>query len=143
MHKPIPDPDDPLTRPYWQAAASDQLRIQQCQVCKRFHHPPTPICWHCHSEQLDFVPVNGRGTIYSFTIVRDQRNPAFDDLMPYPVARIELDDAPGVFIVANIVGADLADIAVDKPVDVVFETITDGVKIPQFRLRSSSRERAA
>lgn len=135
--KPIPDPDDPLTQPYWAAAARGELRVQRCDDCGAYHHPPTPMCWTCQSEQLSFVPMTGRGSIYSFTVVRDQRNPAFDLLMPYVVARVALDDAPGIHIVTNIVDARIDEVAVDRPVEVVFETIAEGVKIPQFRLRQT------
>lgn len=136
--KPIPDPHDPITRPYWDAAARDELRIQQCGACKQYHHPPVGICWHCQSTDLAFVPVSGRGTVYTYTIVRDQRIPAFDKHMPFVLGRVELEDAPGILLLTSILGLPVDQVRIGMPVEVEFEPIAEGVKIPQFRVTGSA-----
>ncbi len=133
--KPIPDPDDPLTGPFWAGANQKRLLIQRCEQCARFHHPPVGICKDCLSTDLTFVEVTGDGHVYSFAVVKDQRIPAFDALVPYVVASVELDDAPGVFLQTNLPGTPIDGVRSGLAVTVDFEEISPGVNIPQFRPR--------
>lgn len=131
--KPVPDTGDPLTAPFWAAAAEERLVVQKCSDCSTWHHPPVGLCPRCLSDRLEFVPVSGRGTVYSFVIVKDQRLPAFDNLMPYVLASVQLDDAPGVMMLSNIPGTANDQVRHGMAVQVAFEQIAPGVKIPQFR----------
>lgn len=131
--KPVPDQHDPLTRPFWLAANERRLVIQQCQTCRRFYHPPVGLCWDCQSPDLLFTEVSGAGQVYSFAVVRDQRQSAFDALVPYVVATVSLDDAPGVFLRSNLPGTAIEDVTSGMAVRVDFEEIAPGVNIPQFR----------
>ena len=140
LAKPIPDKNNPITRPYWEGAANDQLRIQRCESCGHHHHPPVAICWHCQSTNLTFDAVSGRGKVYTFTVVHDQRNPIFDRYTPFVLVRVELDDAPGVVVLASLVGAKTDQVKIGTAVQVEFESIADGVKIPQFRLVGEAGE---
>ncbi|RWE16587.1 MAG: hypothetical protein EOS41_32075, partial [Mesorhizobium sp.] len=94
---PVPDQNDRLSAPFWKAANSRRLALQRCDNCREFHHPPVGLCPHCLSAKLSFTEVSGRGQVYSWAIVRNQRIAAFEDKVPYIVATIELNDAPGVF----------------------------------------------
>ena len=78
--------------------------------------------------------MSGRGRVYSFAIVKDQRLPAFDELMPYPLAYIELDDAPGVVLLTNLPGTPVDEVRTGLPVEVEFEEIAPGTFIPQFHV---------
>ena len=51
--------------------------------------------------------------------------------VPFIVARIALDDAPGVIITSNVVGCDVDDIEFGDKVQVTFEH-QDDVYIPLF-----------
>ena len=130
---PIPDLNDRQTRPFWQAANKGELVIQQCQSCRTFHHPPVALCADCLSDRLEFTRVSGKGRVYSWAIIRDQRIAAFDSKIPYIVASVELDDAPGITLPSNMPGTSFDAMRHGMPVEVVFEKIADGVSIPQFR----------
>lgn len=131
--KPVPDPDDALTKPFWEGANAGKLVVQNCENCGKFHHPPVGLCWNCLSTSLLFQQVSGRGRVHSFAVVKDQRLPAFDALMPYVVAAVNLDDAPGVILLSNIPGTPIAEVHLGMAVAVEFEEIAPGVSIPQFR----------
>jgi uncharacterized protein len=131
--KPSPAPDE-LTRPYWDAAAHGRLEIQRCRGCKRYHHPPTSMCFECGSEDLGFEPVSGHGTIYTYTITHDARNPAFAAIQPYAIVWVELDEQPRLRIVANMPGTPTGDLRIGAPVEVFFEDLTPSLALPQFRL---------
>jgi uncharacterized OB-fold protein len=132
--KPIPYPDDPVTQPFWAAARENRLAIQHCNTCGCAYHPPVGLCENCASDDLGVREVSGRGSIYSYTIVHSQRVPAFDRLTPFVIGRVELEDAPGVFVIANLLSDDGTEPSIGQAVMVEFEEISAGVKLPQFRL---------
>jgi hypothetical protein len=122
------------TRPFWAACRRHQLVVQRCTACAAFRHPPTPVCWRCRSFAHEWVPVSGRGTIFSFAVVHRAFLPALEAAVPYTVIVVALDDAPGVRLVSNLVeGAP----AVGRPVEVLFEDVTPEVTLPRFRVRGA------
>lgn len=130
--KPIPDQDDPMTKPFWEAANRGQLVVQQCQSCQKYHQWPVGLCPNCLSDDLSYVEVDGAGRVYSYTVVRDQRIPAFDDLVPYLIASVQLDAAPEVMLLTNLPGTPIDAVHHGMPVRVEFEEIAPGINIPQF-----------
>lgn len=136
--KPIPYPDDPLTAPFWAAARENRLAIQHCNDCGRAYHPPVGLCPICASAHLEMRDMSGKGRLYSYTVVHSQRVPAFDALTPFLIGRVELDDAPGLFMVTNLESGafanDRVEPTVGDAVEIWFEEIAEGVKLPQFRL---------
>ena len=133
MAKPVPVPDD-LTRPFWDAINNRRLEIQRCQDCKRYHQPPVGLCPICRSSNLAFEPVSGRGTIYTYTITHDARQPAFSEIQPYAVVVVELEEQPGLLLLSNMPGAHRDDIKIGQPVEVEYEELAPGRLIPQFHL---------
>jgi uncharacterized protein len=105
----------------------------RCSGCGEFRHPPTPTCPSCGSAGAEWTPVSGNGTVYSYTVVHRLLMPGFD--RPYVIAVVNPIEAHSdtVRIVANITGTEPADVYIGMPVRVAFETIADGVTLPQFR----------
>lgn len=131
VHKPVPTPDE-LTQPFWDAADAQRLEVQRCTKCRHYHHPPVDICPECHTTELAFERVSGKGKIDSFTITHDARQPAFSAIQPYTVAVVELDEQPGLFMLSNIPGTDVKEIKNGMAVEVEFEEVVPGRFIPQF-----------
>lgn len=131
--KPLPAVDD-LTRPFWQAAAQHQLAIQHCQDCNYFNHPPRPLCDACLSQRLEFVPVSGRGTVYSYTIMHQPNIAGFEKEVPYINVLVELDEQPRLFMVSYLPISEREKIRIGGPVEVTFEKINDEITLPQFRV---------
>lgn len=77
-------------------------------------------CPHCRSADIEWSAVAGRGTIYSWTLVHYPFDPDWTDDLPYLVALVEFEDAPGVRLVTNIVGAESGGLAIGMAVDAVF-----------------------
>lgn len=132
--KPIPVAD-PLSKPFWDAAAQGQLVIQRCADCRRYFHPPVSLCFRCGSEDLGHEPVSGRGHVYSFTVTRDARHRAFQHLQPYIVAWVELEEQERLRLICNMPAEDVGRVAIGSEVEVFFEPIDPGRRLPQFRLR--------
>ena len=131
--KPIPAGDD-LSRHFWEAASEDRLEIQRCQNCRRYHQPPVGICPFCHSVDLRYEAVSGLGTIYTYTVTHDARTPAFAAVQPYAVVWVELDEQPRLRLISNMPGTPLDKVQIGSRVEVFFEEIEPGHKLPEFRL---------
>jgi uncharacterized OB-fold protein len=125
----VPQPDA-LTRPYWDGVARRELRLQTCLACAHAWHPPLPICPRCHSERIEWRPVAGGGTVYSFTVAHHAVHPAVVGKVPYLVALVTLDEGPRV--VSGLPGVPFADVRIGMRVRLRFEEIAPGVVLPQF-----------
>jgi uncharacterized protein len=126
------------SRAFWEAARDGRLVAQRCRSCGRFHHPPRPMCPHCHSLDHDMVPVSGHGTVYSYAMLHHPQNPRFE----YPVVAALVDLDEGVRLVTNLVDVEPADVRIGLAVTVTFAPTADGMAVPVFRPRRADSEGA-
>jgi uncharacterized OB-fold protein len=134
--KPVPVPDD-QSAGFWEAAARHVLAVQVCENCGNQAHPPVMICGRCRDPRLAFrfEPTSGRGTVKTWTVMRQAFLPGFGPDLPYTVAEIELDDA-AVRVIGRIAGPAPDSMAIGAPVTVEFDDVAEGVAVPVFRLAS-------
>jgi uncharacterized OB-fold protein len=125
---------DAWTEPFWLAAREHRLVVPRCTKCSTFRFPPSPFCHACTHQEVDLVQVAGTGTVYTYTVARHPVVPQLADHIPYVVAVIELDDAPGVRMIVNIVESDPEAVEIGSPVTVVWDDVDEEVTIPRFRL---------
>jgi uncharacterized protein len=113
--RPVPDAD---TAPYWEAAAQGRLVVQRCRSCD---HAQLYGRYHCTAcgGPVAWDEASGRGTVYSFTIIRQQFSRSFRHLLPYVVALVDLEEGPR--IMTNVVGVEPSDLRVGMPVQVRFD----------------------
>ncbi len=130
--KAIPVPND-LTKDYWEGAKQHRLVLKRCADCGRYSHPPLPTCPRCQSEKMVATPVSGKGTLYSYSVMRNAGNPGFESEIPYAVAIVELTEQKALFTVSNLRDCPLDQIKIGMPLEVVFEDVTPEVTLPQFR----------
>lgn len=135
--RPIPVPNE-WTKPFWAAAKQGELRLQRCQSCGHFQHPPYATCVKCMSIDLHFEPVRGGGSIYAYTIMYHTGDKRFAAAVPYASIIVELDEAPGALLAGNLLGAPYTEAKVGRRVEVVFEALTDDITLPQFRLATTT-----
>ena len=131
--KPLPAVDE-LSQPFWDAAKQHRLVVQRCQECGYFNHPPRPACDACQSQQLQFEPVSGRGTIYSFTVMHQPNIAGFEDQIPYVNILVELEEQPLLFMVSDLTGAEKDQVRIGGQVEVYFEDVNDEITLSRFRL---------
>ena len=65
---------DRWTAPFWEAARGHRLVAPRCMTCGAFRLPPAPFCWRCRAQDVEWVELSGRGTVYSFTVTRQALN---------------------------------------------------------------------
>ena len=117
------------TRFFWTGGADGVLRFLKCGACEAFIHPPRPLCPHCLSEDVAPAAAPGTGVVHSYTVNHQKWHPALD--VPYVIARVEIDGAPGVMLTTNIVGCAPEEVAIDDRVRVTFLQ-QDDVWLPLF-----------
>lgn len=132
--KPLPAADE-LSQPFWEAAKQHQLVVQRCQECGYFNHPPRPACDACQSQQLQFEPVSGRGTIYTFTVMHQPNIAGFEEQIPYINILVELEEQPLLFMVSDLPGSEKDKVRIGGWVEIHFEDVNDEITLPQFQLR--------
>lgn len=100
MLRPVTDTDG---APFWEYAARGELRVQACADCREPRFPPRPCCPHCQSFASEWRPTSGRGRIWSYVVPHPPLLPDYAAQAPYNVVVVELDDAPRVRLVGNLV----------------------------------------
>ena len=111
---------------HFEGLAAHSLRFPRCGACGRFHWYPMPGCPRCGSDAVQWHAVAGRGRLWSWTVVRHAYAPELRDRLPYVVALMTFDDAPGVRLVTNVVGVDPAALAIGMELDPVFRSDATG-----------------
>ena len=123
-----PPPITPETQPFWDATARGQLVLPRCKTCTTVIWYPRAICPACHSMEIEWFDASGRGTIYSYTVVRRGGYAGGGD---YVLAYVELEEGPR--ILTNIVDCDPAVLACGQPVEVLFHDTGEGTALVRFR----------
>ena len=113
----------PETKTFWDAAAAGRLLIKRCAACGESHYYPRSICPFCGSDRTEWRDASGRGTIYTYSVMR--RAP-----VPYAIAYVTLEE--GVSMMTNIVDCDLDAIRIGQKVRVVFKPSEGGPPVPMF-----------
>jgi len=125
----LPAPDNAALH-YWQSAADGKLVLQRCVDCGEFQFYPRALCAACAGE-TEWVDASGRGTLYTFTVIRQNRSEAFVRLSPYAVGIVELEE--GVRMMSNIVECELDRLEVGMALEVLLLKAADDVGLPFWR----------
>lgn len=117
---PLPETDWEPTAPFWAAAAERRLSLPRCDACGRLVWYPDGACRRCGATEMTWVDLTGRGTLFSWVVVRQVFLPQYDP--PYVTALIAVDEDPDVRLATRLVDVDPddLDLAIDEPVEVVF-----------------------
>lgn len=117
--------------PYWEAGRRRELRFQRCTSCRRWRHPPGPMCPVCGSMEHEWACASGRGRLLSWVIVHPPVLPVWKDRVPLAVVLVECDE--GVRTMGNLIGATADVLRMDMPMAVDFTPSPDGDLVPQWR----------
>ena len=127
---PLPAPDVD-TAPFYEAARRGELRLQRCTDCERFRHYPRPTCPHCLSRRFEWVRASGRGSVYTWTIVRGPTLPAFEEKLPYNVVDVLMD--VGVHFVSEVLDCPPEEIHAGMAVEAVFVPVSEDITLVKFQ----------
>jgi uncharacterized OB-fold protein len=136
-YSPPPLLDDPYadeyTAPFWEKTLQEQLSAPRCTKCGTFRMPPHRFCPKCRAQEIEWVDIPGTGKVYSFIVVRQALRPDMLEYVPYMPAVIEADGAPGMRFISNVVDCEPEQVAVDMPVQVAWDHMSDTLVFPRWR----------
>lgn len=127
---------DPGAQPFWAAAAEGRLLIQECPGCGRRQFYPRPLCLDCGGSP-GWLEASGNGTVYTFTVIRQNGDPGFAGVLPYVVAMIDLAEGPRMM--GNVIGCPVDDVSVGMAVRAVAVTVAPSMAIVQWEQASGSQ----
>src|SRR5271163_830029 len=132
---------------YFAYCAKHDFRLQRCTSCKLFRYPPSTACPWCAELDSEWVSVEGRGEVHSYTEVHHAIQPAFKSHSPYLVLLVDLDTQKGqpteheaLRVVGNLATPDgrlappemVRRVGVGTRVRMVFADVTAGLALPQW-----------
>ncbi len=130
-NKPLPRPT-PETQEFWDGLKRHELRIQQCRDCRRHYFYPRPFCPRCHSQNVEWTTVSGRGTLETF-VINHRPMRGFEDETPYVIAVVTLDEGPRMMTNLINVEPDPEHVQTDMAVEIVYDDVTDEVTLAKFQ----------
>ncbi len=140
MSEPLLPPPDEDSEPFWEGCRRGELRIQCCAETGRLIFPPRPVSPWAPRTPPTWTRVSGRGRVWSFVVPHPPLLPPFQELAPYNVILVALDEDPAIRLVGNLVareggGIDEVDphsVRIGERVRVVFERIDERVTLPRW-----------
>ena len=129
MDLPIPKFPEPDTEPFWEATKDHELKYQVCDDCGGVVWHPRRHCTHCTSLNLSWKTSKGEGTVYTYSVVRQNYHPAFRERIPYIVAWVDLDE--GFRMLTNVVDVDPEQVSIGQRVRVRWLD-QEGLALPAF-----------
>ena len=110
-----------LAKHWRQQAARYRLEGQRQRVNGVVQFPPAPSLG-AEADLWEPYTLNGAGTIYSFTVVR-QPPAGYEEQAPYIMALVRLAEGP--LITAQLTDCDAGSVTIDMPVEVVTRRLRD------------------
>ena len=126
--RPLPELT-PENTSFWTGGAEGKLMIAFCSGCAHAIHPPQLVCPKCWSEAVEARAVSGTGIVYSYTVNHQPWAPGMQ--VPFALAVVVVDGAPGVRVTAEVVNADPESVAIGQAMRVRFAQIDD-IWFPQW-----------
>ena len=127
--RPLPQADN-VSAPFWAAAADGKVLIQECPKCGHRQFYPRAMCTAC-AATTEWREASGKGTVHTFTVIRQNWANPFRDELPYVVAMIELDE--GVKMMTNLTDCDVDDVHIGMAVEAYAEKVEDGLGVLFWR----------
>lgn len=128
----LPNPAPIITstsQAFWDATTEGRFTLQKCDSCDLVVWVPRRTCPNCWQENLRTFDASGKGTVYSFTIIRKGAGD-WKDAGPFVYAYVELDEGPRVQ--TNIVGCPVDDVHIGMKVEVEWHDTGKGAALYRF-----------
>lgn len=122
----------PETEAFWDAANDNRLMLRHCPACQETSWYPRTHCPLCGAEKTEWLQASGRGSIYSFSIVRAARRPT-------AAAVVALPEGPSM--TAVVVDSDVHAMRIGDPVVLRFLQAEGGQQVPAFTTVAAEQAR--
>ncbi len=145
---------DRENREYFGFCSKGEFRLQRSPA-GLLRYPPMTACPWSGSREYEWVAVEGRGTVHSYTEVHHAIQSSFRDKVPYLVLLVDLDTQKGepteheaLRVVGNLVTAEgeyesagvLRRVGIGTRVRMVFTVVGEGLSLPQWTLDEDAEQ---
>jgi uncharacterized OB-fold protein len=142
----VVDDLDPDNATYLAYCHEESFHLQRCDRCDLIRFPPMGGCPHCGFPESNWIPVEPKGTVYSYTRVWH----APKQQEPYAVAIVELDvqrqpAGAALRIPARVVASGnqgepsgMPEIRIGQRMRMTFRRISDDVALPAWIIDDGS-----
>ena len=125
---PVPQPNLE-TQAFWDATAEGRFLLKRCENGHVIWYPRF-LCPECRSTETEWFEASGKGTVYTYTVVRKGQGP-YADAAPYVAAYVELEEGPRVL--TNLVEVEVDQVEIGMPVEVVWHDTGEGSALYRFK----------
>ena len=142
---------------YFKHCAAHDFHLQRCTACGLVRYPPTTACPWCANPKSDWVPVEAKGAVHSYTEVHHAIQPAFKKHTPYLVLLVDLDTQKGkpteheaLRVMGNLTTPDgtlappeiVKSVGIGTRVRMVFADVAPGLAIPHWTIDEAASQPA-
>lgn len=132
---------------FFKHCAAHDFHLQKCSACGLLRYPPTTACPWCMNPKSQWVAVEGKGVVHSYTEVHHAIQPAFKAHTPYLILVVDLDTQKGkpseheaLRVVGNLALPDgslapsdmVRRVGIGTRVRMVFSDVAPGLALPQW-----------
>lgn len=108
---------------YWREIPQRyRLEASKCKECGVIYFPPRSVCAQCQSTSFEDCKLSDKGKILTYSVVHVPPK-EFAGNTPYTIAIVELSD--GVRLTTQIADAEPHELAIGKPVQIVFRLLSN------------------
>ncbi|MEE2778363.1 MAG: OB-fold domain-containing protein [Acidobacteriota bacterium] len=138
--------------------AQHDFRLQRGTQSGLLRYPPTTACPWTGGREAEWVSVEGKGAVHSYTEVHHAIQPAFRDKVPYQILLVDLDTQKGepteheaLRVAGNLVTPDgelappevVRTVGIGTRVRMAFVDVAEGLSIPQWTIDEDACQPAA
>lgn len=127
--RPVPAPHG-MAAEYFAALDRGELRYQKCPKCDRRQFYPRELCLGCGAVP-DWGVASGRGSVHTFSVVRQSLTPPFSGILPYVVAIIELEEGPRMM--GNVTDCAVEEVHIGMQVEAYGVRVREGLSVAFWR----------
>ncbi len=128
-----------IIRGYYEDLGKKKIIGKKCNKCGKITFPPTAICEHCGSRDIEAFELSGEGELlYVSHSMAPPPNPRFNKIAPYAYGHVKLKE--GVFVQGIVTGVGIDPASLEEwyhkcPVKVAPDIIdVEGLSILAFRI---------
>ena len=143
---------------YFRYCAQGEFRLQRGKKSGLFRYPPTTACPWTRDREYDWVEVEGKGAVHSYTEVHHAIQPAFREHTPDLILLVDLDTQLGepteheaLRVVGNLVDANgelarpevVETVGIGTRVRMVFNPVAEGLAVPNWTIDETAKQPAS
>jgi uncharacterized protein len=117
------------SEPFWQGCREGRLVLPRCPSCGFRALRAFAVCPRCSGPTVAWEDSNGRGSLYSWTVVWRPPHPSF--VVPYAPAVVAL--AEGWWFLSAVIGLSVDDLREGLSLQVEFHPVSGEMQLPYFR----------